>query len=263
MAESRGSRVLQQPAKPRGFAAEQDDFFESADEAHYRWQTEGPYFAATEASLLEVVSPGERLLEIGCGEGGNLFHLEGRASQSLGVDRSHAKLRFAKLRLPATGLSRADAAALPVRDAAFDSVLIRDLLHHLPDAGPALREAMRVLRPGGALTVIEPNGRSPLIWLQGALIAQERQAWQSTEARLSDQMRAAGFADPAIEARQALPLHRLALHYRFGKPALGGIRGVRRLFDGVEAVAQRVLPRAAWLYLVARARRPAMSENGR
>jgi len=236
------------------FTQEQDAFFERADEAHFAWQTEGPYFSGTEAALLEAVARTGRLLEIGCGEGGNLFHLRDRATQPAGIDRSHDKLRFARGRLPRAWLVRADATALPMREGAFDALLIRDLLHHLPDRGLALREARRVLKPDATITVIEPNGKSPLVWLQGALVAEERLAWRSTGRRLLDDLLAAGFSDPTLAARQAMPVHRVALHYRYGRPALGHSGGMRRLFDGVEAMAQRLLPKAAWLYLIAHAR---------
>src|SRR5205807_10163941 len=52
---------------------------------------------------------------------------------------------------------------LPFRSGTFDAVLVRDLLHHVPDRRAVVSEALRVLRSGGSITVIEPNGRNPLI----------------------------------------------------------------------------------------------------
>ncbi|MCW8141747.1 MAG: class I SAM-dependent methyltransferase, partial [Planctomycetota bacterium] len=72
-----------------------------ADPAHFDWQTALPYAAAREAALLaELAAPGGRLLEIGCGEGGNLFHLRGRAAALFGIDRYAAKVAFARGRGP-------------------------------------------------------------------------------------------------------------------------------------------------------------------
>jgi len=51
----------------------------------------------------------------------------------------------------------ADAAALPFADSSFDAVLACHMLYHLPDAGRALDEMVRVLRPGGML-VVTTNG---------------------------------------------------------------------------------------------------------
>jgi SAM-dependent methyltransferase len=237
------------------FRRAQDEFFAQADAEHFAWQTQAPYLAESEAALLEAVAPAERLLEIGCGEGANLFHVRTRCGKAVGMDRSFHKVRFARTRLPHAGFVCADAAFLPVREGAFDAVLIRDLLHHVPDRPRTLAEASRALGPGGTLTVLEPNARNPLVWLQGILVAEERQAWRSTARRLADELRAAGFAEPDLSERQPLPVHRVALHYRYGRPSLGALAGVRRLLDGLDAVVRRVLPRAAWLYLVARARK--------
>lgn len=50
---------------------------------------------------------------------------------------------------------RGDATRLPLRDETADAVLIADALHHLPRTDSVVDEAMRVLRPGGALVVRE------------------------------------------------------------------------------------------------------------
>src|SRR5690242_3708582 len=138
-----------------------------ADAAHFAWQTGAPYFAATERALLDGVraGAGERLLEIGCGEGGNLWHLRALGAARFGVDFSAAKAAFAR-RATGVAVAAADAARLPFADGSFDAVLFRDLLHHLPDRARALDEARRVLKPGGRLTLVEPNRRSPLVMLQ-------------------------------------------------------------------------------------------------
>ena len=46
-----------------------------------------------------------------------------------------------------------DAKALPYEDHSFDTVFSNTILHHIPDPLPFLREARRVLRPGGALLI--------------------------------------------------------------------------------------------------------------
>ena len=53
--------------------------------------------------------------------------------------------------MPAAG----NAYALPFRDGTFDAVVLRAALHHLADPGNALRQAARVLRPGGPLLVVD------------------------------------------------------------------------------------------------------------
>ncbi len=232
------------------YAEVQRAYHRRADADHFAWQTTGPYFAATEAALLRELKLGaqERLLEIGAGEGGNLFHLGGQGGLRLGVDFSPQKAAFARRATGAEFLA-ADAGALPLADGSFDVVLIRDLLHHLPDRLAALTEAHRVLRPAGRLFLIEPNVYSPLALLQALSIQAERGILRSTEELLRRELRAAGFAVTAARAEQALPLGRVLLNPRLGWPQLGARPQVTGALDALEQVARRLIPRRLWLYL--------------
>ena len=83
-----------------------------------------------------------------------------RGFDVVGVDHSPemlalARRKLAEARLPAE-LETGDVRALRFGDGEFDCVTIQGLLHHLEELGPCLREATRVLRPGGSLYVSEP-----------------------------------------------------------------------------------------------------------
>ena len=245
------------PTERDAFVAEQRAYWERVDEAHFHWQTDGGYIAATEAALVDGVraAPGERLLEIGCGEGANLVHVAARSPGALlfGCDFSAEKARFAHAQSGAHCVA-ADATRLPFADGSFDAVLIRDLLHHLPDRAAALAEAARVLAPGGRLTLIEPNGRSPLIAAMAALIPAERGMLPSTMALCRREVEAAGFSVEATDRRQALPLSRVVFHYKMGAPRLAAHPSAVRAVALLEKLAER-LPGAIWAYVVIHGRK--------
>jgi len=162
---SREPRSIPRHLSSGDFAARQWSYFREVDEAKFRWQTATPVFAASERHLVSVVAGEGRLLEVGCGEGGNLFHLGPRAGLTVGLDYACAKLVFASGAIPWGRFAGADALSLPFRSGAFDRVLIRDVLHHLPRdrQREAVAELFRVCRSGGEVVVIEPNGRNPLM----------------------------------------------------------------------------------------------------
>ena len=99
--------------------------------------------------------PAERVLELGCGSGILLKELKARSRFVVGFDVSPDMMQMARpLGAP---LVTGNGSVLPFRDASFDLVSCRGVLHHLPDVPAALREIHRVLRPGGELILSEPS----------------------------------------------------------------------------------------------------------
>ncbi|GAA0527940.1 demethylmenaquinone methyltransferase / 2-methoxy-6-polyprenyl-1,4-benzoquinol methylase [Halorubrum aquaticum] len=154
--------------------------------------------AALSAGFDRAERPIDRLLDVGGGSGRASAALTG--PEITVVDVSSGMLRRART---ARGLSAVvgDAGRLPFRDDGVDAAMVVDAFHHLPDREAALREAARVIAPGGVLVVREFDPTHPLGRL---LVAGEHAIGMgsrfSTPDALADDMEAAGF-DPAVVDR--------------------------------------------------------------
>jgi ubiquinone/menaquinone biosynthesis C-methylase UbiE len=109
-----------------------------------------------------ALAPGEAVLDVGCGPGTDLFRmveLVGPAGRLVGLDASEVMVAEARRRAEQLGLpitfEVGEVHALPFPDATFDVCRAARLLEHLPNAGPALTEMVRVTRPGGRIAVFD------------------------------------------------------------------------------------------------------------
>jgi len=100
------------------------------------------------------------LLDVGCGRGAILKLLASRANRLVGVDidtntRQLARAELMLAGIPNCSLRKGDMYRLPFADDEFNTIIIDDVLADARYPVRALREARRLLRPGGRLFVLE------------------------------------------------------------------------------------------------------------
>jgi ubiquinone/menaquinone biosynthesis C-methylase UbiE len=133
-------------------------------EVYERWRR-SVVGSITEARELEIIFDlagpleGQRLLDVGCGDGAYLIEAARLGAAAIGVDRSEAMLVTARRRAADRGveveLQQGDAQALPFDDGTFDVVIAITVLCLVPDAVKAVNELARVAVPGGRVIIGE------------------------------------------------------------------------------------------------------------
>ncbi len=99
---------------------------------------------------------GARVLDIGCGVGAYVRKLREFSDHAYGVDIDPERVRRG-----GEGLAVAVSESLPFATAAFDVVLLNEVIEHVRNERETLREACRVARPGGHVVIYAPNRLYP------------------------------------------------------------------------------------------------------
>jgi SAM-dependent methyltransferase len=152
---------------------------------------------------------GKTLLEIGVGIGTDFIRFVRAGAIATGVDLTERSVKLVQRRLELEGLQAAvltaDAEQLPFPDGSFDRVYSWGVLHHTPDTRQAVKEAIRVLAPGGTLTVMLYHRRSWVafgVWLRRALRHGEVRRTLTTT--LAKNMESAGTKAYTVKEAEAL-----------------------------------------------------------
>jgi len=170
------------------------------------------------------IRSGHRVLDLGCGTGTltSLINSTCPEAEVIGLDADKRILEIARRKAARAGLSlRLDhgmAYALPYTDNSFDRVLSSLLFHHLTreDKLSALREVLRVLRPGGELHIADwgkpQNGLMRLAFLGVQLLDSFHTTADNVKGLLPELCAVAGLQDVEETARYATLFGTLSLY---------------------------------------------------
>ncbi len=171
-------------------------------------------FARRGGFLLGHVRAGERVLDVGCGEGRFAAELARIGARPVGIDVAAEPLRRAREHHPELDLRQVPAeGAWPLADASFDAVWAGEVIEHVADTAGWLSEVRRVLHSGGVLLLSTPNhGR--LQMLRWALVPRAFEAHFDPRADhlrfytrriLTELLEDFGFADVEVRSAAGLP----------------------------------------------------------
>ncbi|MHB8644781.1 MAG: methyltransferase domain-containing protein, partial [Thermomicrobiales bacterium] len=161
-----------------------------------------------------AAEPGDCLLDVGCGLGGDAIALAGRVGAGgrvIGVDNSEKLIVEARERIAASSLPVAfrvgDIYTLEFADASFGGCRADRVFQHLDRPADALRELIRVTKPGGRIVVGDPDWETLIIDAPQTAITRtilnficdsHRNAWMGRQ--LYARFQVAGLAEVAVAA---------------------------------------------------------------
>lgn len=203
---------------------------------------------------------GARLLEIGCGAGNFLLQATKRGYDVTGVEYSPYACARARQTLGGVGrVLQGEIEVVAAEVAAFDIVVLCDVIEHVRQPADFLRKVLAALRPGGLLLVVTPSTASWSARVMGRrwMELKPEHLFYFSPATLTRQLTQSGFQDVALHrGTKLLSLDYVTAH--FEKYPVAGIRATLRALRAIVPAAWSQRPvRIVASGIIALARKPA------
>ncbi len=155
------------------------EYFDEVED--FKYSIEGHIFSFAQFTRFH----GQKVLEVGVGAGSDFVQWCRAGAQATGIDLTQEGINHVQRRLDVYGLKAeelrvADCESLPFPDNSFDLVYSSGVIHHTPDTPRAMREIVRVCKPGGRCKVMIYHRHSLLaffFWVRKALL--KGRPWKS------------------------------------------------------------------------------------
>jgi ubiquinone/menaquinone biosynthesis C-methylase UbiE len=157
------------------------------------------YGPVLELLLNFVGNTSNRILEVGCGTGHWLKELEQHSHSTTGLDPAIEMLRTAGQKQSQTKLVQGKAEVLPFFNSSFDRLFCINAFHHFTDKKAFIKEARRIVRPGGGVLIIglDPHTGLDRWWIYEyfpQVVDIDKNRYPSTSS-IRSSLAAAGFTD--------------------------------------------------------------------
>lgn len=200
---------------------------------------------------------GKKVLEIGVGAGSDFLQWVEAGANPIGLDFTYAAVKTTRRHLVAAGKAAfadrvlvADAEALPFPDEAFDLVYAFGVVHHSADTERAVREARRVLKPGGRVKLMVYHAHcwtGWMLWLRYGLL--QGRPWQSPRAIIFEHLESPGTKSFTVaEAKRLVEsagFRKPRVWTQLGPGDLLQVRRSARYQSAIYSLVWRIYPR--WL----------------
>lgn len=128
------------------------------------WDRTRQYISPGSEDFLEYIKEGNKVLDVGCGNGRLVKLFDNVNIEYTGVDNNEELLKIAKSNFSSSEFLKGDILNLPFNDNSFDVIFCIAVFHHLPGRllrKKALGEINRALKPGGFLILLNWHYSSP------------------------------------------------------------------------------------------------------